>query len=115
MRHCWRWTLHHRPLEARLTVRLKEGSGRPVERDITRRILPDAPVIGIKPAFAEGTVPEGAAAEFNLIAVGPDEKPAAPSPKAAAKAKPSEKAKPAKSPRNDDLLDLAATTPDDKD
>ena len=45
----------------------------------------------------------------------PDEKPAAPSPKAAAKAKPSEKAKPAKSPRNDDLLGLAATTPDDKD
>ncbi|MEI2806038.1 MAG: alpha-2-macroglobulin family protein [Albidovulum sp.] len=66
-----------RALEARIAVRLKEGSGRPVERHITRRILPDAPVIGIKPAFAEGTVPQGAEAAFSLIAVGPDEKPAA--------------------------------------
>ncbi len=67
----------NRPLEARIAVRLKEGSGRPVERDITRRILPDAPVIGIRPAFAEGTVPQGAEAAFALIAIGPDEKPAA--------------------------------------
>lgn len=67
----------NRPLEARIALRLKEGSGRPVERDITRRILPDAPVIGIRPAFAEGTVPQGAEAEFSLVAVGPDERPAA--------------------------------------
>ncbi len=67
----------NRPLEARIAVRLKEGSGRPVERDITRRILPDAPVIGIKPAFTEGTVPQGSDAAFALVAVGPDEKPAA--------------------------------------
>ncbi len=66
-----------RPLEARVTLRLKEGSGRPVERDVTRRILPDSPVIGIRPAFADATVPQGAQAEFALIAVGPDEKPAA--------------------------------------
>ncbi len=63
----------NRPLEARIAVRLKEGSGRPVERQITRRILPDAPVIGIKPLFDDGTVPEGAEARFDLIAVGPDE------------------------------------------
>ncbi|KAB2886791.1 MAG: alpha-2-macroglobulin family protein [Albidovulum sp.] len=67
----------NRPLEARIALRLKEGSGRPVERDVTRRILPDMPVIGIRPAFAENTVPQGAQAEFALVAVGPDEKPAA--------------------------------------
>ncbi|WP_347311629.1 alpha-2-macroglobulin family protein [Defluviimonas sp. SAOS-178_SWC] len=67
----------NRPLEARISVRLKEGSGRPVEREITRRILPDAPVIGIKPLFEGGTVPEGAEARFDLIAVGADEAPAA--------------------------------------
>ncbi len=63
----------NRPLEARVSVRVKEGSGRPVERDITRRILPDAAVIGIKPVFEGGTVPEGAEARFDVIAVGPDE------------------------------------------
>ncbi|MFN6951889.1 MAG: alpha-2-macroglobulin family protein, partial [Albidovulum sp.] len=67
----------NRPLEARIALRLKEGSGRPVERTITRRILPDAPVLGIRPAFAEGTVPQGSEADFSLIAVGPDERLAA--------------------------------------
>ncbi|SPH24075.1 putative lipoprotein YfhM [Defluviimonas aquaemixtae] len=63
----------NRPLEARIAVRVKEGSGRPVERDITRRILPDVPVIGIKSLFEGGTVPQGAEAQFDVIAVGPDE------------------------------------------
>lgn len=67
----------NRPLEARIALRLREGSGRPVQREITRHILPDTPVIGIRPAFAEGTVPQGAEATFALIAVGPDERPAA--------------------------------------
>ncbi|MEZ5776835.1 MAG: alpha-2-macroglobulin family protein [Paracoccaceae bacterium] len=67
----------NRPLEARVSVRLKEGSGRPVERDITRRILPDEPFIGIRPKFESGTVAQGSDAAFDLIAVGPDEKPAA--------------------------------------
>ena len=66
----------NRPLEASIAVRVKEGSGRPVERSITRRILPDDPVIGIKPLFEGGTVPQGSDARFDLIAVGPDEKPA---------------------------------------
>ncbi|MGB7261454.1 MAG: alpha-2-macroglobulin family protein [Albidovulum sp.] len=61
------------PLEARVSIRLKEGSGRPVERDITRRILPETPVIGIKPMFEGGVVAEGDDARFALIAVGPDE------------------------------------------
>ena len=66
----------NRPLEASIAVRVKEGSGRPVERSIERRILPDDPVIGIKPLFEGGTVPQGSDARFDLIAVGPDEKPA---------------------------------------
>ncbi|MCC0063345.1 MAG: alpha-2-macroglobulin family protein [Defluviimonas sp.] len=65
------------PLAAEVVVRLKEGSGRPVERRIERTLLPDAPVLGIKARFADGTVPQGAEAGFDLIAVGPDGKPAA--------------------------------------
>ena len=59
-----------RPLEARLTVRVAEGSGRPVERQIIRALEPTAPMIGIKPLF-DGVVPEGAEARFALVAVGP--------------------------------------------
>lgn len=66
-----------RPLEAEVSIRVKEGSGRPVERDITRTVLPDSPVIGIKPAFDGGVVPQGDQAGFQIIAIGPDEKPAA--------------------------------------
>jgi uncharacterized protein YfaS (alpha-2-macroglobulin family) len=62
------------PLDARLTLRLTEGSGRPVERQVTRRVMPDQPVIGIKPQFKDGVAPQGAEAAFDLIAVGPDEK-----------------------------------------
>lgn len=63
----------NRPLEASVAVRVSEGSGRPVERSIARRILPDDPVIGIKPLFESGTVPQGSDARFDLIAVGSDE------------------------------------------
>ena len=61
-----------RPLEARFTVRVAEGSGRPVERSTTRLLTPSAPMIGVKPLF-DGVVAENAEARFNLIAVGPDE------------------------------------------
>lgn len=64
-----------RPLEARLSVRLREGSGRPVERSLTRVILPAGPVIGIRPLFADDTVSEGAEARFQIIALGPDAAP----------------------------------------
>ena len=60
------------PLEARFTLRVREGSGRPVEREATRVLMPRTPVIGIKPAFADGVVPEGTEAGFDLIALGPD-------------------------------------------
>jgi hypothetical protein len=60
-----------RPHEATITVSLREGSGRPVERQIKRMIAPSEPMIGIKPAF-DGVVPEGTTAEFQVIAVNPD-------------------------------------------
>ncbi len=63
-----------RPLDMAVTMRLSEGSGRPVERRITRQIMPDQPVIGIARGF-EGAVPEGGEAAFRIIALGPDSQP----------------------------------------
>lgn len=65
-----------RPLELRATVRVAEGSGRPVERRVTRLLTPSAPMIGVKPLF-DDVVPEGSDARFSLVGVGPDEKPVA--------------------------------------
>lgn len=64
-----------RPLEARVTVRVAEGSGRPVERQITKLLTPSQPMVGIKPLF-DGVVAEGAEARFALIGAGTDGKPA---------------------------------------
>src|SRR5690606_38664910 len=58
------------PLEARVTVRVSEGSGRPVERRLSRAIAPEGPVIGIRPMF-DGTLPENGTAPFRLIALDP--------------------------------------------
>ena len=57
-----------KPLQMRATVRMADGSGRPVERSITREILPDGPRIGIKPLF-DGALREGAEAAFEIIAI----------------------------------------------
>ena len=65
-----------KPVEARITTRVLEGSGRPVERRITRLLAPSAPVIGIRPEF-EDVVPMGADAAFSVIALGPDMAPVA--------------------------------------
>ena len=59
------------PLEMRATVRVSEGSGRPVERQITKALAPSAPMIGIKPLF-DGVAAEGQGARFNLVGVGED-------------------------------------------
>ena len=56
-----------RPLEARITAVIKEGSGRPIERRITQAVANTTPLIGIKPAF-DGTLPENTEAGFSLIA-----------------------------------------------
>ncbi len=60
-----------RPLVADVTLRVKEGSGRPVEREITRALNPGTDLIGIKPGFEEA-VAENSAAVFDLVALGPD-------------------------------------------
>jgi len=57
------------PRELRVTARVTEGSGRPVERTLTRAIQPTGTLIGIRPLF-DGTLPEGTDAQFHLIAVG---------------------------------------------
>lgn len=57
-----------RPMTARITVRAQEGSGRPVEREITADLQPAGPVIGIRPGF-DGELPENSEASFQLIAL----------------------------------------------
>ncbi|WP_113912145.1 alpha-2-macroglobulin family protein [Roseovarius dicentrarchi] len=59
------------PHEATAILRLREGSGRPVERQITRTLAPTSAMIGIKPASG-GVVPQGTEAAFDIIAVSPD-------------------------------------------
>jgi len=63
------------PRELIVTARVAEGSGRPVERHITRTLAPAGILIGIRPLF-DGLLPEGAEASFDLIAVGGDAQPA---------------------------------------
>lgn len=55
------------PLEATMTLRIAEGSGRPIERSMTRPVLPQSAMIGIKPGF-DDVLPEGGEATFDLIA-----------------------------------------------
>lgn len=61
------------PLEARVAVRVAEGSGRPVERVSTVALAADGPMIGVKPLF-DGVVAENAEARFALAGVGADGK-----------------------------------------
>jgi uncharacterized protein YfaS (alpha-2-macroglobulin family) len=63
-----------RPLEMVVVARVAEGSGRPVERRITRALQPNAAMIGVKPLF-DDVVAEGTNARFSIVAVGPDETP----------------------------------------
>jgi uncharacterized protein YfaS (alpha-2-macroglobulin family) len=63
--------LPNRPMTVDVTVAISDGSGRPVERMISRPITLYAPVVGIHPT-AEDTLPENSTAEFDLIAVTPD-------------------------------------------
>jgi len=65
-----------RPVELRATIRVAEGSGRPVERQITKLLAPSSPMIGVKPMF-EDVAQEGSEARFSLIGIGPDLKPMA--------------------------------------
>ncbi|SLN30995.1 hypothetical protein ROA7450_01365 [Roseovarius albus] len=57
-----------RPFEAQVTLRVNEGSGRPVERQLTKALAPAGPMIGLKPGFSD-VVPEGDKASFQVIAI----------------------------------------------
>ncbi|KAJ57393.1 hypothetical protein ACMU_02500 [Actibacterium mucosum KCTC 23349] len=60
-----------KPVEAILALRVSEGSGRPVERKITRPLASEGLLLGLKPQF-EDVVKQGTEAGFDLIALGPD-------------------------------------------
>ena len=62
-----------RPLEARIALRVAEGSGRPVERVTTVPLAPVTAMIGVKPMF-DGVVAENGEARFTLAGIGPDGK-----------------------------------------
>jgi uncharacterized protein YfaS (alpha-2-macroglobulin family) len=62
------------PLQATLTTRLVDGSGRPVERNMDLPVRAAGPMLGIKPLF-EDVVAEGTEAGFELLALSPDQQP----------------------------------------
>jgi len=64
------------PLEARVAVRVAEGSGRPVERVTTVPLAASNTMIGVKPLF-DGVVAENGEARFSVAGIGPDGKAAA--------------------------------------
>jgi len=61
-----------RPLEGTLIIRMREGSGRAIERLASLPIDNGETYIGIKPGFAGDTVRQGAPAEFRIIAASVD-------------------------------------------
>ncbi len=60
-----------KPLQIETYIRLREGSGRPVERRIKAAVQPEGPLIGIRPLF-EDQASEDSNAEFEVLAVGRD-------------------------------------------
>ncbi len=59
------------PLKMAAILRVRDGSGRPVERVLERALMPAGPMIGIKPLFDE-TVEQGGLARFEVIGVDRD-------------------------------------------
>ena len=55
--------------KARINVQMSESGGRAVERSISLPVAPAGNLIGIKPAFEDGSVSEGATAGFEVIAI----------------------------------------------
>ena len=66
-----------RPLEANVVVRLAEPGGRAIERKLTLPVVPDAPMIGVKPLFAGKSLSDNDIAKFDVVMVAPDGKPMA--------------------------------------
>ena len=61
-----------RLLNAAVTVRMREAGGRAVERALDIAIRPTADMIGIRPDFAGGEVPQGGTAKFSIIGADAD-------------------------------------------
>ncbi|MBX3576754.1 MAG: alpha-2-macroglobulin family protein [Rhizobiaceae bacterium] len=61
-----------RLLNAKVSVRMREAGGRAVERSIDLAVKPQGEMIGIKPEFADESVPQGGTARFKVIAVDSD-------------------------------------------
>ncbi|HXZ46848.1 MAG TPA: alpha-2-macroglobulin [Pseudolabrys sp.] len=61
-----------RALETQITVSMTESGGRAVERKLTLPVLPDAAMIGVKPAFAGRSLADGANADFDVVVVATD-------------------------------------------
>ena len=59
-----------RPLEAKIILRAGEPGGRAIERSLVLPILPKAGLIGVKKNFT--VLSDGAAASFDVVAVGAD-------------------------------------------
>ena len=62
-----------KPLKADVTIRLREPSGRALADKIAMKVGTGKSFIGVKALF-DGSVAEGAPAEFELVGIGPDGK-----------------------------------------
>ncbi|MGB7259639.1 MAG: alpha-2-macroglobulin, partial [Pseudolabrys sp.] len=63
-----------RPLEAQITVSMADSGGRAVERKLTLPIMPNGPMIGVKPAFSGRSLGDGENATFDIVLAAPDGK-----------------------------------------
>ncbi|UCI09802.1 alpha-2-macroglobulin family protein [Mesorhizobium sp. B1-1-8] len=61
-------------VNAKVTVRMRETGGRAVERSLDIAVHPEKDMIGIRPDFEDGEVPQGGTAKFSIIAVDPNGK-----------------------------------------
>jgi uncharacterized protein YfaS (alpha-2-macroglobulin family) len=61
-----------RPLEAQVIVRMAEPGGRAVERKLTLPVVPNGPMIGVKPLFSGRSLGEGENASFDVVLAAPD-------------------------------------------
>lgn len=64
-------------LKAELDVAVNDPSGHASRAQASLKVRPANPLLGIKPAFADDAIDQGAAAGFTLLAVAPDGRPMA--------------------------------------
>ncbi len=62
-----------KPLKAEVTIRLREPSGRALADKVAMKVNTGRSFIGVKPLF-DGSVEEGAQAEFEIVGIGADGK-----------------------------------------